>query len=381
MFHIYTNYAPPYRIHLWRRICSEFPGSRVILTRHMDPYRAWDACVKEWGFPVLTAAETLRLTNHISLSPALLDWVKNGTGKGIHLLGDMSGLNALFVRYLRNKEEALIMYNDGGFPESTRRPSQVLRWQLVGRHCFGMLTPGLIGRDYAKAWGFPDDRIYNSYFSHDTDAFTAYRKSQAYQENRSRLRLRFGLKADQVMLLCVSRLLEWKRLADLAEAMKTVSSEILNQVVLVLIGDGAYVAPVESLRSISGLTFHWIRRVFYDDMPYYYGASDMLVLPSEGDIWGLAVNEALSLGKPVICTDRIGASELVHNWTNGFKVPIRNPAAIADAITVLVKNPELRFRLSSNALSIERSWNSDLAIYELRRLFTDIAAKRHPQQQ
>lgn len=61
-------------------------------------------------------------------------------------------------------------------------------------------------------------------------------------------------------------------------------------------------------------------------------ASDMLVLPSLEDGFARTVTEGLSCGLPVISTPNTGASDLIRPGQNGEIVPIRDPAAIADAI-------------------------------------------------
>jgi glycosyltransferase involved in cell wall biosynthesis len=82
----------------------------------------------------------------------------------------------------------------------------------------------------------------------------------------------------------------------------------------------------------------------------------------------LVINESLSLGKPVICTDVIGASEMVVNGENGFKIPPRSPEILADCIKSLVLDTELRERLSKNALRINEKWNSNLFLDELKKM-------------
>jgi glycosyltransferase involved in cell wall biosynthesis len=61
-------------------------------------------------------------------------------------------------------------------------------------------------------------------------------------------------------------------------------------------------------------------------------ASDILVLPSLEDGFARTVTEALSCGLPVITTPNTGASDVIIPGQNGEVVPIRNPAATADAI-------------------------------------------------
>ena len=56
-------------------------------------------------------------------------------------------------------------------------------------------------------------------------------------------------------------------------------------------------------------------------MPSVYKSADVFVLPSggPGETWGLAVNEAMAAGKPVLVSDKCGcAPDLVDDGVNGF---------------------------------------------------------------
>ena len=44
------------------------------------------------------------------------------------------------------------------------------------------------------------------------------------------------------------------------------------------------------------------------DLPSYYHAADVLVLPSESEPWGLVVNEAMAAGALPVLSDRVGAT-------------------------------------------------------------------------
>lgn len=349
-----------------------FPGSLVVLTRKPDPGRPWKYKPKDMDFPCIAVPESIHISNHIAWSKGLRRFVKTTTGKNIvHLFEDVSGLNVLTIMSA-SKGNSFIIVNDGGFPETTQRPSQKLRWNIVGKRCHGAMTPGETGKEYMQAWGFPPEKIYNSYLSHDVVKYSAYRNSPQFDTDRNSIRKELGLESTGILALCVSRLLDWKRLEDLAESLRHLPGHTQERLFLLLIGDGPRTAPLQSFQAFSSVRFKWLPAVLYEDMMKYYAASDFLVLPSEGDIWGLVVNEALSMGKPVVCTNRIGASELIRDGWNGFKVAVRSPKALAYAIESLVENEQLRRFMSSNALTLERTWHSGLFIDELRRIVRDL---------
>ena len=377
-FYSYTNLLSPYMLHRWRMIDREFPGSLVVLTRHPDPDRPWVYRPGDMDFACVNVPETVVFSNHLSWSPGLTKIARRDPARRIvHLLGDMSGLNAL--RIIRpNCNHAFFLTNDGGFPETTFRPSQSLRWFLLGRRCQGTMTPGESGRRYMMAWGFPSHSIYNSYFSQDVEAFASYRDGRQAATDRETIRNEMGVQAGDLLVLCVSRLLHWKRLEDLAAAVQLVPDATRKRLVLLVMGNGPHRAPLLTLQTIQGLRFKHLPGVPYAEMVKYYAASDFHVLPSEGDIWGLAVNESLSMGKPVVCTRKIGAAELVKNAWNGFLVPPRSPQDLSQAIRRLAEDEPLRQAMSKNALAIEKQWNSQLWMAELKRMLRDLRWDTEP---
>jgi glycosyltransferase involved in cell wall biosynthesis len=77
-------------------------------------------------------------------------------------------------------------------------------------------------------------------------------------------------------------------------------------------------------------------------------ASDLLVLPSLFEGFGLVVAEAMALGTPVISSSVPGLKELVSDGETGLLFPSGNAEALAHAIHVLHAQPERRKKLAQN---------------------------------
>ncbi len=88
--------------------------------------------------------------------------------------------------------------------------------------------------------------------------------------------------------------------------------------------------------------------------------SDVLVLPSLSEGFGLVVTEALACGLPVIITPNVGASDLVCDGREGFVVPIRSSESIAGRLDTLNRNPDLLAQMSRNAqkTAAEHTWKT-----------------------
>ncbi len=79
--------------------------------------------------------------------------------------------------------------------------------------------------------------------------------------------------------------------------------------------------------------------------------------------WGLVLVEAMSQGCAVIACDYLGRQkEVVENGVNGMIIPVEDSNAIAESISNLIENDELRTRLQMAApSSVERFSESDIA--------------------
>jgi glycosyltransferase involved in cell wall biosynthesis len=127
---------------------------------------------------------------------------------------------------------------------------------------------------------------------------------------------------------------------------------------LVVVGDGPLRAPLENLVP-EGLRSRVRWTGFLDHqstISAIYRASDVLILPSEKEPWGLVVNEAVAAGMAVVCTDIVGAgAELVESAGNGWTLPrSATPHEWAEALLTVTADDQIdRLKLHS-AIILDR---------------------------
>jgi D-inositol-3-phosphate glycosyltransferase len=136
-----------------------------------------------------------------------------------------------------------------------------------------------------------------------------------------------------------------------------------NLRLLIVGGDGSETAEFRSLQELTqnlGLenSVTFTGRVDHNDLPHYYSAADMLVLPSHTESFGLVGLEALACGTPVIST-RVGAmDQIIRSNENGFLVNSADPRSLAEGIELFM--PQVRDGFLSRAQIrnsvIEYSW-------------------------
>jgi glycosyltransferase involved in cell wall biosynthesis len=93
-------------------------------------------------------------------------------------------------------------------------------------------------------------------------------------------------------------------------------------------------------------------------IPKYYAASDVFVLPSENETWGLAINEAMCAGLPIVASEEIGCvPDLVHNGVNGGTFVAKDVAGLANALRPILAEPDLRRRMGDASRDIVSRWS------------------------
>jgi glycosyltransferase involved in cell wall biosynthesis len=129
--------------------------------------------------------------------------------------------------------------------------------------------------------------------------------------------------------------------------------------------------PVERINAWveAGLIEWWGQR---DDMPATLNQSHIVCLPSYREGLPKVLAEAAACARPIVTSDAPGCREVVRHGENGLLVPVRDAAALTQALATLIHNPELRSsygqagrRRAETEFGSERVVDATLAIYHV----------------
>jgi glycosyltransferase involved in cell wall biosynthesis len=164
------------------------------------------------------------------------------------------------------------------------------------------------------------------------------------------IREQLGIPAHACVIGFVGRLVRDKGVIELAEAWSQVRASVPDAHLLI-IGDPEPRDPVpESVLAHlqSDSRVHMPGFVAnLADMPPYYRAMDMLVLPTYREGFPNTPLEASAMGLPVVATRVTGCVDAVVDGVTGTLVPVRDSAALAQAIRAYLDDPDLRRRHGS----------------------------------
>jgi len=152
-------------------------------------------------------------------------------------------------------------------------------------------------------------------------------------------------------------------------------AKLRNDVIFVIAGDGSQRPYYLNLVRRLGIEQYVIfpGRLPRNEVPYYYVASDIVVVPSLQESWGLVATEAMACGRPVIASRVGGLIDQVIDGVNGFLVLPRDPEAIAKKILYFAENREEVMKMGKNARRIaEERYDISKRIHNIIGLYTSV---------
>lgn len=188
---------------------------------------------------------------------------------------------------------------------------------LLYRQFAAVTCVGRANHDYFQTFGVPESRLF--FAPHSVNAAHFNPADPAVRAAAAALRARLGIADDERVVLFAGKLHPDKDPMGLLEAF--LSHQRPGRA-LVFVGDGQ---DSERLRMRAARDPE--SRVFFlpfanqSEMPARYLAADVFCLPSRGlyETWGLAINEAMHMGRPCIVSDLVGCQrDLVEEGVTGW---------------------------------------------------------------
>jgi glycosyltransferase involved in cell wall biosynthesis len=202
-----------------------------------------------------------------------------------------------------------------------------------------LVTKLITGASAVLALGAANERFYASYgykgqvrrvpYFVDNDAVA--RAAASGRARRTELRASLGIPADAFVIVAVGKLMPRKRATDVVHAL----TKLDPRVHALWVGSGELEEETRREAAALGVAdrFHLAGFRPAEITWNLLGASDLFVMPSEKEPWGLAINEAVAAGLPTVVSSDCGAAEdLVATGRSGTIVPPTDVPALTRAI-------------------------------------------------
>lgn len=163
-------------------------------------------------------------------------------------------------------------------------------------------------------------------------------------------RQRLGLAEDDLVVLFVGRLHANKGVPDLLDAFARLPTRLSDRRLrLLVVGDGGDRAALETQASQLDISERVLFTGWVADPGPCYALADLFVCSSVHEPLGNVVLEAWAHGTPVVSTRSQGPVEFMHDGVDGWMVPMRDPAALADAMRTALSASDAERRSMAEA--------------------------------
>jgi glycosyltransferase involved in cell wall biosynthesis len=224
------------------------------------------------------------------------------------------------------------------------------------RSLSGVLAIGSANAAFYRAMGVPDDRIF--YMPYAVDNARFIEGARLSEGQRKKMRVELGITDDDPIILYAAKLQALKHPDDLLRAAGRLKDRGIHFHVA-MVGSGEMAGELVDLAArlkLGNVHFHGF--VNQRILPKIYGAADVFVLPSENESWGLAINEAMCAGLPIVASTGVGCiSDLVQECVNGQTFAPRDVEGLANALQPILVDVETRRRMGAASRDIIFRWS------------------------
>ncbi|RRO24659.1 glycosyltransferase family 4 protein [Flavobacteriaceae bacterium 14752] len=221
----------------------------------------------------------------------------------------------------------------GGLKTKLRR----IVLKTVYRYVDKAFYVGQANKAYFLKHGLSEGQLIYAPHAVDNERFTD-NKVKKYKAQANKLRKELGIKDEDLVLIYAGKFEFVKQVDLLLKAIIKANLKRDLPIKIILVGKGPMEHYLKKLSKSYGFIYFF---PFQNQsrMPVIYNAGDLFCLPSKSETWGLAVNEALSCGKAVLVSDKVGCSfDLVQHGINGYIFKHDNPNELISILTNLSKS-------------------------------------------
>ncbi|MEG0576547.1 MAG: glycosyltransferase family 4 protein [Bacilli bacterium] len=273
--------------------------------------------------------------------------------------------NLIGIFYLKIKRKKFFVFVDGWKRNVREHKLRKLIKYLVFKGDFTFLCSGETTKENLISYKVNESRIFIYPMTSISESDIINKPLNFFEKQKIKEKL--GINATKVVIT-VGRFIKSKRIEDLIIAKKNISQDIL----LVIIG-GKCTPEYESIIKNNGIeNIMFVDFIDSDKLFDYYKCSDVFVMPSESDVWGLVVNEAMANGLPIIVSKNVIAGlELIVDNENGFLFDVGDIKSISKYIQKILCDENLANKISLNNLKKIRDYTYENAAIEIERILEE----------
>jgi glycosyltransferase involved in cell wall biosynthesis len=299
-------------------------------------------------------------------NPALLHTISEWGADAVLVFGWNLHSHLRALRHFKGKIPVLFRGDSTLLDRQTpiRRHLRKLYLRWVYSHVDRAIAVGRNNHDYYVWSGLSDERI--AFAPHSVDTIRFGDPDEAHVKRAREWRNELGIEPEAIVFVFAAKLIAKKHPLLLLEAfvrMQSSGSQRLP-VHLLFFGDGELEAMLRDHARGHG-NIHFLPFQNQRTMPAVYRLGNVYVLPScgPGETWGLAMNEAMASGRPVIASSRVGgARDLVREGVTGWIFESNSTQDLGRTLrTALAAGRDGLHRMGEQARAAIAQWSTEAA--------------------
>ncbi|MEN0055211.1 MAG: glycosyltransferase family 4 protein, partial [Mucilaginibacter sp.] len=270
------------------------------------------------------------------INPGLVNQITEWKADAVLVYGWAYDSHLKIIRHFNNKIPVYFRGDSTLLDEKTGAKqmfrSIFLRW--VYSHISHAFYVGSNNEAYFKKFGLKKEALTFAPHAIDNERFAIDRTADSV-----RIRTNLNIEPTDKIILFAGKLEEKKSPQLLLNAFLNLNMPDTH---LLFVGNGALATSLKTAAAQNS-NIHFLTFQNQSVMPAIYQASNLFCLPSQGpgETWGLAVNEALAAGRPVLVSDKCGCAEdLVKPGITGEIFEASNLADITAKLRLLMKDTD-----------------------------------------
>lgn len=277
---------------------------------------------------------------------------------------------AINLLFLRKQAIPVVINVDGLIDNYDSKLKDLVKKRLFCERFF-FLCGSSRADEVLMKYGVQKDRIFHHPFTSLTEKDIL--KVPPTAAEKESIKAELGIRGERI-LLSVGQFIRRKGFDVLVEAFAGLD----EKADLYIVGGKPTEEYTELVDRLGiGGSVHFIDFCEKSVLARYYQASDLFVLPTREDIWGLVINEAMANGLPVISTDQcMAALDLVKSGVNGYIVPSEDAAALREKMQYLLRNEQALRQFGENSLQIIHAYTIEKMAEMDYKLFCAMIGKR-----
>ncbi|KJJ41773.1 N-acetyl-alpha-D-glucosaminyl L-malate synthase [Bacillus subtilis] len=192
------------------------------------------------------------------------------------------------------------------------------------------------------------------------------------KKNTAGIKEKHGILPDEKVVIHVSNFRKVKRVQDVIRVFRNIAGK--TKAKLLLVGDGPEKSTACELVRKYGLENQVLMLGNQDRVEELYSISDLKLLLSEKESFGLVLLEAMACGVPCIGTNIGGIPEVIKNNVSGFLVDVGDVAAATARAMSILEDEQLSKRFTDAAMEmLKNEFSSQKIVSQYEQIYADLA--------